>query len=398
MNKVYQWQGATQQGLRTSGLESAPDRKKLYKILRDNNIVVFNIEIKYRFEFTSSRKISTKKIAEWTRQIGILLQANIELVHALELTSEKHNDFFFKNGITHIKNLIMQGLSFADSLQKYPQFFNTIYCSIVQAGEKSGTLATMLLQLADYLEQMLDLRNKIIKSLFYPAIVAVVAFIVTMGLLLFVVPEFKNIFANFNAPLPAFTQWVLAISNLVKNQTKSFLCFFILTLLSYRLFYCYMEQFRSWHDGILFKIPLLNHLFMTSITARWTRVLATLLAAGLTLNAALQIVATTVSNRQVRANILQIISAVTAGKSFHRALADQNFPQDMVQMLTVGENAGKLTFMLEKIADMHLAALKHWLDYLSKWLEPLMMLMLALIMGTLIIAMYLPVFQLGSIM
>ncbi len=398
MNKIYEWRGATQQGLRTSGIESAPNRKKLFQILQDRNIVVFQTKIRFDFGLSPFKKISNKKIAEWTKQLAMLLQANIELVHALEITTEKHTDFIFRNGITHIKNQIIQGTSFAEALQKYPHYFNSVYCSIVQAGEKSGTLCKMLVQLADYLEQMLDLRAKMIKSLFYPATVAVVAFIVTMGLLLFVVPQFNHIFANFHAQLPAFTRIVIALSNFVQTQAKKSLSVLILAVFCYHFSYRYLDQFKHWQDWALLKTPLINHLLITAITARWTRVLATLLAAGLPLITALQIVTSTIPNQVLRSDLLQIIAEVTGGKSFYRALAGRHFPQEMVQILAVGENAGQLTTILEKIADMQLSALKHWLDYLSKWLEPVMMLFLALIIGGLIIAMYLPVFQLGSIM
>ena len=266
-----------------------------------------------------------------------------------------------------------------------------------QAGEQSGTLGQMLTQLADHQEQILNLQTKIIKTLFYPLTILVVAMLITSGLLIFVVPQFENIFKNFNAQLPLFTQIVIKIAHEMRRYGAIIcICFFSMGML-YHKFGKDWQKWQAYKDHLLLQLPWLANLFLKAIFSRWSRVLATLLAAGLPLLSALQISLPTIDNKFFQNSLLMIIKQVNDGQAFSSALQNNPlFPYYIVQMIIVGEHSGQMTTMLYNIAENQQIALDKSIDYFSKWLEPMMMLLIAIFTAALIIAMYLPVFNLGG--
>jgi len=399
MNSFYQWNGINRYGQRVSGAETAINSQKLSETLRNQGIVVLKIKKSLAGMQKNRKKISAKQLAEWTRQVAILTQANVDLVNTLNIVLQEIDNPVLFNTVTQIKNYIENGLSFADALQHFPTYFDKIYCSLIQAGEGSGTLSKMLIQLADYQEQMLALRAKIIKALFYPLSIALAAVLITLGLLMFVVPQFETIFANFGAQLPFFTQMILQVSATVHAHGKKTGLILLIAIISYRTLIRHFSQFSAWRDRFWLKIPLIGPLMTTAIFAQWTRILATLINAGLPLVEALCMANRTVANQSIQTALQDVIHQISAGSSFHQALSRHAcFSRSMIQMITIGENAGQLAAMLEKIADSQQQILNRAIDYFSKWLEPAMMMILAIIIGSLIIAMYLPVFKLGAVM
>jgi type IV pilus assembly protein PilC len=395
----YQWLGIAESGQKISGTEPAVNSQKLQTALQARGIAVLQITKISSPLLSRAARISAKKIAVWTRQLAILAQANMELTHALAMTMQQNENSPLSKLINSIKLNVENGMSFADALRIHPDFFDKVYCSLIQAGEQSGQLDKILIQLADYQEQALLLQAKIAKALFYPIMVTVVALLVTAGLLIFVVPQFKNIFNSFHAQLPAFTQIILQISSVTAAHFKTLFLLILTAAFGFR--YC-LRKFvwlNNQLDKQLLKIPVLGHLLIATTCVRWTRILATLLNAGLSLVEALQITAKTISNQTIQMAMLKVIADISSGAAFYKALNKHScFPSSVVQIISVGENGGQLALMLAKAAESEQYVLDRWIDYLSKWLEPAIMMVLAVVTGSLIIAMYLPVFKLGSVM
>jgi type IV pilus assembly protein PilC len=343
-------------------------------------------------------QISVKKLAEFTHQLATLCQAKIDLSQALFILIQEENNLNMKSMMMTIKNNIENGMSFSESLSAFPKYFDTIYCGLVAAGEKSGALENILLQLSSYQDRRLELRAKIAQSLFYPSIVLASAIFMTIGLLIFVVPQFTHIFNSFGAKLPLFTQCVIHISQILQHDSLQLLVVVITGVLVYRYILRRWTWFRMQQAIFLWRLPMIGPLLMTALLAGWTRLLATLLKADLSLMESLQIAGQTITHPSLRMVMGDMMDRIGGGSTFSEALAvHERWFRAIVQMVTVGENAGQLAMMLEKIADIQQKALDQRVNYLSKWLEPAVMLILAGITGSLIIAIYLPVFRLGGV-
>lgn len=397
MNKGYQWQGINHLGQRVHGREIATNSKNLKERLQNRDIVVLTVKKNLAWRKPFSTKISIKIIADFTRQLAILCVSNLELVQALQILSSQDTHPALQNLIVSIKKHIENGLTFSQTLAKFPQYFDHVFCGLIQAGEQSGTLGQMLTQLADHQEQILNLKTKIIKTLFYPLTILVVAMLITSGLLIFVVPQFENIFKNFGAELPLFTQMIIHFSNKMRSH------FLIISIVLILLMFVYLKSikhspgFCTWRDRQLLRIPVIGKLLLTSLLAQWTRILATLLAAGLPLLAALQMAANTITHQTFQNALLEVIKQINNGQTFGYAIQNNSlFPQRVVQMISVGENSGQMVAMLYKISEVQQISLDRAIDYSSKWLEPALMLLIAAITSALIVAMYLPVFRLGA--
>lgn len=399
MSNLYEWQGINIHGQKIDGVATVAHQKILWTQLENRGIVVLRIKKNKLASRTTYQKISRNKLTEFTRQFAILCQANVAVVDALQIIQREDPHLPLKNLLGALKKNIENGLSLGEAFQQFPQYFDKIYCGLIQAGEQSSSLAKLLAQLADYQEQMLTLRAKITKALFYPVTVALVAAIITAGLLIFVVPQFKNIFHSFGAELPWFTQTIMQISSWVQYGYQQWLGGLILGGIAYRYLIPHFNWVNAWRDRLALQLPIIGGLLTTAIFARWARILATLLNAGLPLIDALRMANPTIGNHIVQAAMENVLHQVSSGIHFSQALsAHACCPHRLIQMITVGESAGQLAAMLEKVAHWQQAELDRSIDYFSKWLEPAVMMILAAITGSLIIAMYLPIFKLGGIM
>jgi len=397
MNYTFKWTGVDQSGLIIQGSECAENYEKLRLKLQVRSITVLKIKKQNNHLKARKKKISSKLLADFSRQIAILIQAKVDLINSLQIIIQEQKHPHLITLLKNIKLNIEQGHTFADTLKQYPLYFDKVYCGLIHAGEQSGTLGEMLQQLADHQDKMLHLRSKIIKALFYPTAVALIALSITVGLLIFVVPQFKNIFMSFGAQLPWFTQVVLHLSSLVQKEALKIILIIGCLIMTCRFLSEKFSFIKSGLDLGFLKIPFVGKIILSAFLTQWASILATLLTAGLSLIDSLEIAQKTVTNLTLQSIMESVQNKVSSGALFYQALSSyEYFPQRCIQMIAIGENSGQLALMLQKIADGQQRSLDDYVDYFSKWLEPITMIFLAIITGSLIIAMYLPVFKLGA--
>ena len=394
---TYAWEGINQQGLRVSGINHASNDALVIEQLRHQAITPLKIQKKF-FLFSSHQRIRNTDILDFSRQLATLIESGIALVPALQIIADGYDQPQMHALIMNIKQSVESGKNLSDALKQHPQYFSRLYCNLIATGEHVGALASVLKELVCYQEKLIALTRKIKKALFYPITVLSIAFAVTITLLVFVVPQFQNLFANFGAVLPIYTQAVIHLADFLQAYGWVLLsCGGLLFL----LFQWSKKQtvYAKKIDAFKLKIPILGVLLQQAIIARFTRTLAITGAAGLPIADALAMVAASCDNLIYTTAILQCSDQVTMGLSLQQVLlGTQLFPSRVIQMVSIGEETGSLPIMLTSIADYYENAVDHSAETLSKLLEPLIMVVLGLIIGGLIVAMYLPIFRLGSVM
>jgi len=345
-----------------------------------------------------SQKIKSSDITFFTRQMATMVKAGVPLVQSFDIVSDGVDNSALKSVIADIRDSVSSGNDFADALTKHPKYFDELTCNLIQSGEQAGTLQTMLEKVAVYKEKTEALRAKIKKALMYPAITLLVAFIVTIILLVKVVPSFEQMFSNFGAELPAPTQFVVNLSEVVQNY---YLYVIGGLVILGTVFFQALKRSPSLKDkfeAFLLKVPVFGDLILKASVARFCRVLATTFAAGVPLVDALESVAGAVGNSVYRDAVLKIREDVTSGQQIHQAMRDTKvFPNMVVQMTSIGEESGALDDMLGKAADYYEGEVDNAVDNLTAMIEPAMMVFLGVVIGGLIVAMYLPIFQMGDV-
>lgn len=394
----FLWQGKNKQGDVIQGESHAINIAIVKVDLRRQGIIPIKVKQKKPSFFGFLKKqISAKEITLITRQLATMLSAGIPLVQAFDLTIRGQNQLGIQNLLASIKANIESGSPFADALSKYPRYFNDLYCNLIRAGEYSGSLDVMLTRIANYKEKMESLKAKIVKALIYPAIVVAVAFTVTAILLMFVVPQFESLFKGFGTELPALTQRVVQASNFLTQYWVS-----LLSLMGASIGGLIYAKKRSpavayGFDRLLLRLPILGSILTKAIIARYARTLATTFAAGLPLVEALKAVAGAAGNIVYSKAIMRICEGVTTGQQLQLSMQiTRLFPAMVIQMIAIGEESGTLDIMLSKVADLYEEEVDNAVDNLSNLLEPFILIVLGILVGGLVIAMYLPIFQLGS--
>ena len=337
-------------------------------------------------------------IAIFTRQMATMMKAGVPLVQAFEIVADGLDNPSMKDVILKIKADVEGGNNFAGALQKHPLLFDDLYCSLVDAGEQSGALETMLDRVALYKEKSEALKQKIKKAMKYPIAVVCVAVIVTAILLIKVVPTFQELFQGFGAELPAFTQFVIGLSEALQ---ANFL-FIVVLLIGFAIVFSETrkrsERFRNGLDRTLLKLPIIGDITFKSTIARYARTLSTTFAAGVPLIDALDACAGATGNVVYRRAVLQVKEDVSTGQQLQFAMRSTGvFPAMALQMTAIGEESGALDAMLEKVAIYYEDEVDNAVDGLTSMMEPLIMAVLGVLIGGLIIAMYLPIFQLGAV-
>lgn len=344
------------------------------------------------------RSISALDITLFFRQLATLIAAGVPIVQCCEILSRTQKNQQLGSLINHLKNEIEAGKTFAASLQKFPHYFDEMNCHLIYAGEQTGKLEIMLKRIAYYKEKSHTLRNQVKQALIYPIAIFIVAILVCLILLIFVVPRFEELFRSMNSALPAFTQGVIILS----NGIRAYYGLSIIPLIGLIVFIYYLNRsmtLRQWVDHFILQIPFINTTIQKVVIARFSRSLATTFSAGLPITEALKIVAKACGNYDYTKRILGVEAHVAAGQQLHVAMLHSPlFPILAVQMIKIGEEAGSLEHMLEKIADLYESDIDYLVRNLSHLLEPLIMLILGVLIGGLVIAMYLPIFKLGTIM
>ncbi|BDX05612.1 type II secretion system F family protein [Planctobacterium marinum] len=391
------WTGKNKKGQTVKGEFIADSMNDAKSILRRRGISVTKIK-KAPKPLLGGAKIEALDICNVSRQIATMLSAGVTLIQTLEMIGQGHDKAPMRKMLGQITHEVQSGQPLSNSLRKFPDYFDDLYCDLVKTGEQSGALENIYDRIATYKEKAEALKSKIKKAMFYPVAVVVVAFIVTTILLIFVVPQFEEIFAGFGAELPAFTQFVLNISNFVQNNGPFIAMGMVAFAFFFKRAYKNSQKLRDTLDAKLLKVPVIGEILVKASIARFTRTLSTTFAAGVPLIEALESAAGAAGNAVYRDAIRYMKSEVAGGEQMNIAMRSTNvFPPMVVQMVAIGEESGSVDDMLGKIATIYEREVDDMVDGLTSLLEPIIMAVLGVVIGGLIVAMYLPIFQLGMV-
>ena len=400
MTPNFTYEGLDRKGVKVKG-EIPSKNMALAKVtLRKQGISVAKIYQKRKnpLEFLSKKKVKTLDITIFTRQLATMMKAGVPLVQSFEIVAEGLENPAMREVVLGIKAEVEGGNTFAGALRKYPQYFDDLFCSLVGSGEQSGALETMLDRVAIYKEKSELLKQKIKKALKYPMTVIVVALIVTIILMVKVVPVFQDLFAGFGADLPAFTQMVVNMSNWMQSYWYILIAGIGLSIGAFIEAKKRSKAFRDFLDRAALKAPIFGDLVYKAIIARYARTLATTFAAGVPLIEALESTAGATGNVVYYNAVMRIREDVSTGQQLQFAMRSTDvFPSMAVQMVAIGEESGALDAMLEKVATHFENEVDNAVDGLTSMMEPLIMAVLGVLVGGLVIAMYLPIFQMGSV-
>nr|WP_314562501.1 type II secretion system F family protein [uncultured Pseudomonas sp.] len=394
----FTWEGTDRKGTKVKGEMTGLNPALIKAQLRKQGINPTRVRKKSMSLFGKGKKIKPMDIALFTRQLATMMSAGVPLLQAFDIIGEGFDNPNMRKMVDDIKQDVAAGNSLANSLRKQPQYFDDLYCNLVDAGEQSGALETLLDRVATYKEKTEALKKKIKKAMTYPAAVVVVAVIVSAILLIKVVPQFQSVFEGFGAQLPAFTLFVIAISEALQEWWLLVLGGIFLLAFVLRHFYKKSEKFRDATDRGLLKIPLIGSILYKSAIARYARTLATTFAAGVPLVDALDSVAGATGNVVFRNAVEKIKGDVSTGMQLNFSMRTTGvFSSMAIQMTAIGEESGSLDEMLSKVATFYEDEVDNMVDNLTTLMEPMIMAVLGVLVGGLIIAMYLPIFQLGSV-
>lgn len=397
---VYQWRGLNRKGKKVSGELNANSILELKAQLRKQGITPGKINKKAKplFGMGGDKKILPVDIAVVTRQIATMLGAGVPLVQTIEMIGSGHNNGNMQKLLATIGNKLQSGVPLSECLREHPMYFDDLYCDLVNSGEQSGALETIYDRVATYKEKAEALKAKIKKAMTYPISVLVIAFIVTAILLIFVVPVFQDIFNSFGAELPAFTQLVIAISEFMQAYWYFGLAGIFIAGYLFKKAHLKSQSFRDSVDKKILKIPVIGDVLKKAAVARYARTLSTTFAAGVPLPDALESAAGASGNAVFRDAILEIRAEVTSGMQMNLAMRNcEIFPDMVIQMVAIGEESGAVDDMLAKVATVYEQEVDNAVDNLTTLLEPMIMAVLGVVIGGLIIAMYLPIFQIGQV-
>ena len=399
-NDIFTWSGTDKSGRSSKGEISASSSAMAKAQLRRQGIVPKSVKKKPKPLFGSGqgKPIKAADIAVFTRQLATMMKAGVPLVQSFEIVADGMEKPRMKSMINEIKNDVASGSGLAPSLAKHPRHFDELFCSLVASGEESGTLEVMLDRVATYKEKTEALKAKIRKAMTYPLAVIAVGVVVTLILLIKVIPVFAQTFQNFGSELPAFTLLVMNLSEFVQEWWLIILVAGIATGFLVREAKFRSESFSEFLDKAYLKTPIVGGIVHDAVVARFSRTLSTTFAAGVPLVDALESTAGAAGNSVYTKAIRQIKDDVTTGSTLYSSIKTTGlFPNLLLQMVSIGEESGSLDEMLSKVADHYESAVDDAVDNLSSLLEPMIMSILGVLVGGLMIAMYLPIFMLGSV-
>lgn len=396
---IFVWSGTDKAGHSSTGEIRAASSAMAKAQLRRQGIKPKNIKKKSKPLFGSGGKpIKPADIAIFTRQMATMIKAGVPLVQSFEIVAEGSEKPKMRELVNTIRNDVAAGGGLALSLAKHPRLFDDLFCSLVASGEESGTLEVMLDRVATYKEKTEQLKAKIRKALTYPTAVVVVAIVVTGILLVKVVPQFAETFRSFGSDLPAFTLFVLTISNFVQKWWFVILLMIIAAIFVFREAKLRSVKFAEFLDRLTLRLPIFGMIVHDSVIARFSRTLATTFAAGVPLVDALESTAGAAGNSVYAKAIRRIRDDVTTGNTLYSSTKSTGlFPNMLLQMMSIGEESGSLDEMLDKVATHYEDAVDNAVDSLSSLMEPMIMAILGVLVGGLMVAMYLPIFMLGSV-
>ncbi|WP_061240494.1 type II secretion system F family protein [Ectopseudomonas composti] len=395
---VFAWEGTDRKGGKVKGELSGQSPALVKAQLRKQGINPIKVRKKAVSLFGAGKKIKPMDIALFTRQMATMMKAGVPLLQSFDIIAEGVGNPNMRKLIDEVKQEVAAGNSFASALRKKPMYFDDLYCNLVDSGEQSGALETLLDRIATYKEKTESLKAKIKKAMTYPIAVVVVAVIVTAILLIKVVPQFESVFQGFGAELPAFTQVVVDLSRGLQHWWFVVLAIVFAATFAFSQSYKRSEKFRDALDRVLLKTPIIGDILYKAVVARFARTLATTFAAGVPLVDALESVAGATGNVVFRNAVHKIKVDVSSGTQLNFSMRSTGiFPTMAVQMTAIGEEAGSLDEMLDKTASYYEEEVDNAVDNLTTLMEPMIMAVLGVLVGGLIVAMYLPIFQLGAV-
>ena len=390
----FSWEGRDKSGKQIKGEMRAGGEAVVNSVLRRQGVTVLKIK---RQKMGMGGRVSDRDITFFTRQLATMMKSGVPLLQAFDIVGKGHSNPAVARLLMDIKNEVETGNSLNAAFRKYPLHFDALFCNLVGAGEQAGILDSLLDRLATYKEKILAIKSKIKAALFYPVSIIVVAFIITAIIMIFVIPAFKDLFSNFGADLPAPTLFVMAISDVFVKWWWA-----IFGGLGFGVWFFFYTWKRSVKmqmvmDRLILKIPVFGPLVRKATIARWTRTLSTMFAAGVPLVEALDSVAGAAGNYVYYEATKKIQQDVSTGVSLTNAMTNVNvFPNMVLQMVSIGEESGALDGMLSKVADFFEQEVDDAVEALSSLMEPMIMVVLGVLIGGMVIAMYLPIFKMGQ--
>ena len=395
---VFLWEGTDKKGGKMKGELIGQSPALIKAQLRKQGINPLKVRKKPMSLFGAGKKIKPLDIALFTRQMATMMKAGVPLLQSFDIIGEGFDNPNMRKLIDEVKQEVAAGNSFAASLRKKPLYFDDLYCNLVDSGEQSGALETLLDRVATYKEKTEALKAKIKKAMTYPIAVIVVAVIVTAVLLIKVVPQFESVFAGFGAELPAFTQVVVNMSRGLQEWWFMFAFGIFAIAFTFKWVFKRSEKFRDFLDRTLLKAPIVGDIMYKAVVARYARTLATTFAAGVPLVEALDSVAGATGNVVFRNAVHKIRNDVSSGTQLNFSMRSTGiFPSMAIQMTAIGEESGSLDEMLDKVAGYYEDEVDNAVDNLTGLMEPMIMSVIGVLVGGLIVAMYLPIFQLGAV-
>ncbi len=398
---VYVWKGVNSQGVKRKGEVESPDQAAALahvKRLRIQDIIIKE-KPKDLFENIAffKPKVTGKDIVVFTRQLSTMIDAGLPLIQSLEILAKQQDNSTFKDVLTAIKRDVETGTTIADAMRKHPTVFDTLFANMVEAGETGGILDTILSRLAGFKEKSMALQKKIKGAMTYPTICLAISFLILGVILLFVIPVFEEMFSSMGAALPIPTQIVVQMSNFLKSNFLFIIMAIFAMIYGVKKIYK-TEKGRFRIDAMLLRTPIIGPLIRKVAVAKFTRTLSTMLQSGVPILDALQVVAKTSGNKVIEGAVFRVAESISEGRPIAEPLEESGvFPNMVVQMINVGESVGALDSMLAKIADFYDEEVDQAVNNLTAMIEPFMMVFLGGMIGGIVIAMYLPIFSMASV-
>lgn len=393
----FQWKGRDRKGRSQKGEIEAVSSEAATAALRQKGIIPSKVKKKPQPLFQKKAKIKTHDIVVMTRQLSTMIDAGLPLVEAFKLIGKGNDNAAMRRVIDQVASDVESGQPLQEALSAHPHVFDELYVNMVRAGEKGGILDTVLDRMATYLEKTEALRAKVKSAMFYPVAVIVVAFLVTVVLMVFVIPQFQEIFAGFGTSLPAPTQFVINLSEGFRANWYWIFGGIAAFFFAFRTAYRKSKEFHRQVDKFVLRLPIFGDIALKASVARMTRTFATLSAAGVPMLEILDTVSRTAGNKIIEEALQSTQEAVEQGQRLSEPLEESGvFPVMVTQMIAIGEEAGSLETMLAKIADFYEAEVDAAVDGLTDLLEPIIMVVLGVVLGGLVISMYLPIFKMGQ--
>jgi len=394
----FVWEGKDAKGRELKGENEAPNAAYVKSLLRRQGIKPSKVRRKPKPLFQMKKRIKGRDITFATRQLSTMIGAGIPVAQSIEAIARGHENPSVQELLTSIRQDVESGTSLSQSMKRFPLHFDRLYTSLVAAGEESGTLDVLLEKVAAYKEKIDAIKSKIKSAMLYPVAVLLVAVVVIAILLIFVIPQFESLFKNFGGDLPTLTRWVVDLSRWFQEWWWLFFACLIGGIVGAIAAYRRSPKLQFFMDRVALKLPVFGPLVKKAVIARYTRTLSTMFGAGVPLVDGLESVAESTGNRVYRNAVLDVRNEVSTGRSLEVSMAQTGlFPSMVLQMVSSGEESGELELMLMKIAEFFEREVDDAVAALSSLIEPIMIVILGAIVGTMVVAMYLPIFKLAAV-